>query len=104
MALLFRNNADGNAMAEFLLRNGISKVISPDSLLLTSSLSVRFLVSPMRYVLAPSDVISKKHLHYYYSLPVTQEAAAALHPVFSDASVDAQTRNNSTTLLDTIPL
>src|SRR5258706_2296303 len=104
MALLFRNNADGNAMAEFLLRNGISKVISPDSLLLTSSPSVRFLVSAMRYVLAPSDVISKKHLHYYYSLHVTQEPAAALHPVFSDASVDAKTKNNSPTLFDTMPL
>src|SRR5262249_40959963 len=65
IALLFRNNADGNAMAEFLFRNGISKVISPDSLLLTGSPAVRFMVSAMRYLVNPADNISKKHLHYY---------------------------------------
>ena len=104
IALLFRNNADGNAMAEFLLRNGIDKVISPDSLLLTSSPAVRFLVSAMRYVLNPTDVISKKHLHYYYSQQETKKTSPALHPVFSDGTIDVKVKNNAPTLFDIMPL
>lgn len=100
IAILFRNNADGNAMAEFLLRSGISKVISPDSLLLTVSPAVRFMVSAMRYVVSPTDIISKKHLHYYYSLHAEKEAPA-LHPVFSDGSAEPE---DSPTLFDVMPL
>jgi ATP-dependent helicase/nuclease subunit A len=103
IALLFRNNADGNAMAEFLLRNGISKVISPDSLLLTGSPAVRFLVSALRYVIAPTDIISKKHLHYYYALHAQQETPA-WHPFFSDGSAEVKLKDNSPTLFDIKPL
>lgn len=103
IALLFRNNSDGNAMAEFLLRNGISKVISPDSLLLPVSPAVRFLISAMRFIVTPTDVISKKHMHYFYSLHA-QQPAPSMHPVFSDGTAEIKTKDNEATLFDLMPL
>ena len=104
IALLFRSNIDGNNMAQFLLRNGISKVISPDSLLLTGSPEVRFLISAMRYVVNPADIVSRKHLHYYYSIRAEKQPAPALHPVFNDSGAETKANSDAPTLFDTMPL
>lgn len=109
IALLFRKNDEGNAMAEFLIRNGITKVLSPDSLLLTGSPAIRFLVSLFRFLLNPADVVSRTHvLHHYYLL--SERNRKSLHEIFSDSKLVKKTSDRSkakqkpATLFDTKPL
>ena len=109
IAILFRKNDEGNAMAEFLCRNGITKVLSPDSLLLTGSPDVRFLISLFRYLLNPYDAVSRTHVLHHYHLFSDKNTKSA-HEIFSDSKLMKKSSGRSNakqkpaTLFDTKPL
>ena len=45
ICILVRRNADGNEIANWLFQNGIEEIISPDSLLITASPRIVFLIN-----------------------------------------------------------
>lgn len=67
IAILVRKNQHGNAIALHLFQNGITKVISPDSLLLESSIKINFLLSILRFLSDQTDSIAKTEVLYLYS-------------------------------------
>ncbi|MBK5285181.1 MAG: UvrD-helicase domain-containing protein, partial [Bacteroidia bacterium] len=110
IALLFRKNDEGNAMAEYLFRNGITKVISPDSLLLSGSENVRFLIALFRYMVNQNDVVSRAHVLHFYKVNAERKSAESLHEIFSDAKSagkilrSRKSKKYSAALFDTKPL
>ena len=64
IAILCRANEKASKIASFLIRQGIP-VISSESLLLTQSEQVNFLIAWIRHLSDPSDVISMVHILHY---------------------------------------
>ncbi len=64
IAILCRENKKASKIATFLIRNGIP-VISSESLLLSQSEQVNFLVAWMNHLTDPSDGISMAHILWY---------------------------------------
>jgi ATP-dependent exoDNAse (exonuclease V) beta subunit len=66
LAVLCRDNKKASGIASFLVRQGIS-VVSSESLLLTQSEHVNFLVSWMRHLVDPAEGIPQMHILHYLS-------------------------------------
>lgn len=67
ICILVRTNVAGQLMASHLTEAGI-KVVSSDSLLLSNSAEVQFLISWFRLLLNPQDIVSAAHIvEYLYS-------------------------------------
>jgi len=64
LAILCRDNKKASGIASFLVRKGIP-VISSESLLLTQSQQVNFLIAWIQYLADSSDVIPKVHIIQY---------------------------------------
>jgi ATP-dependent exoDNAse (exonuclease V) beta subunit len=64
IAILCRDNRNASQVASWLLSHE-KKVVSAESLLLSSSPKVNFLVSWLRYLANPSDEISRLQILYY---------------------------------------
>ncbi len=67
MALLVRNNNEGNLLAEFLVMNGIKNINSRDSLLIQYAPQINFLISAVRFLANASDDVSKNNVNWFYS-------------------------------------
>lgn len=67
IAILVRKNTEGNEVATFLLENEIDKIISPDSLLITSSPRINFLVNVLRFLADQKNAIARAEVLYYYA-------------------------------------
>ena len=71
ITILVRTNVEGNTIAQHLFKNNITKVISPDSLLINSAPVVRFMINSLRSLIDPADSICRSQmLHYYTSFIV----------------------------------
>lgn len=84
IAILVRRNIEGNEVAQFLLENGISQIISPDSLLIASAPRIRFLVNVMRFLSDTENTIARTEVIYYYNKYIKQIQQDDLHAYFSD--------------------
>ncbi|MFN8142806.1 MAG: UvrD-helicase domain-containing protein [Bacteroidia bacterium] len=84
IAILVRNNRDGNEMANYLFDNNISEVISPESLLIHKAPKIRFIISLMRFLADPSDGVSRSEILFYYQRYHSSEQSSDLHTIFSD--------------------
>jgi ATP-dependent helicase/nuclease subunit A len=103
MAVLVRNNREGDDVATFLIANGITKVISPDSLLLNRSPKVRFLIDAFRYLDNKQNHIAQSNILYNYVL-LSKRTDIDLHEVFSAAAKTAKVKADAEgveTLFDT---
>ena len=67
IAVLVRTNTEGDAVATFLIENGITSVISPDSLLMMRSPEVRFLLNLLIFLDDRQNLISKSEILFYYA-------------------------------------
>ncbi len=85
IAVLVRNNKEGDDVATFLIENGITEVISPDSLLLIRSPEVRFLLNLFLFLDDKQNQIAKSEVLFYYSTHHNEEKIN-LHQLFSSAS------------------
>jgi len=85
IAILARNNRDGDELATFLIANNITKVISADSLLLNRSAEVRFLISLFRSLNDPKDHIAAGEVLFYYASH-NGDSEKNLHQLFSQTS------------------
>ncbi len=84
IAILVRRNIEGNEVAQYLLEQGISQIISPDSLLIASAPRIRFLVNVMRFLSNTKDAIARSELIYYYTRYILKNPTGDYHAVFSD--------------------
>jgi len=66
IAILVRNNSEGALAANHLFENGFTKIISPESLLISSSPEIIFLVNLIRFLENPGYVIPRAECLYYY--------------------------------------
>ena len=73
IAILVRKNTEGNEIATFLLQNGINKIISPDSLLITSSPKINFLVNVCRFLADRKNDIARAEVLYYFSTQISNQ-------------------------------
>ena len=90
VAVLTRNNALASQVAVTLSQQGVP-VVSSESLLLSASPEVRFLLAALRYVEQPWNKVARTHLLAYLSRQYAagtplddQLSAAAGEPAFSD--------------------
>ena len=84
IAILVRWNNEGNEIADFLFDHGITKILSPDSLLLSKSAVVQFLINVFRYLSNNHDEVAASELIYFCAVHLAHERTEDLHPVFSD--------------------
>ena len=90
VAVLTRSNKLASSVAEALTRKGVP-VVSSESLLLSASPEVRFLLASLRYVEQPWNKVARTHLLAYLSRQYAegsplddQLSAADSEPAFSD--------------------
>jgi len=102
IAILVRNNSEGNDIADFLFDHGITKIVSPDSLLLSRSPLIIFLIHVFRFLADPDNAIARSHILYYYTIHLSGKPPADLHSVFTDAraSESRKKRKKDPTLFD----
>jgi ATP-dependent helicase/nuclease subunit A len=94
IAVLVRNNKEGDEVATFLIGNGITKVISPDSLLLVRSPKIRFLINAMRYLDDKNNHLVQTYIAYGYT-KFKSEPEIDLHSLFTLASLKQRTKNKA---------
>lgn len=70
ITILVRKNIEGNEIATFLLENNIDKIISPDSLLITASPKINFLVNVCRFLVDRKNNIARAEILYYYATSI----------------------------------
>ena len=95
IAFLVRNKRDGKLIADRLLaykslpeaKKGYKyEVISSESLMLGSSVSVNMLLNTLRYLNNPSDVIARVNMVYDYQIYVCKNETINLHQLYTEAS------------------
>jgi len=86
IAILVKRNSEGNKVAEYLFDNGISKILSPDSLLLSGSEMIQFIINVFRFLADNSNEVARSEIMYYYSVHTGNKHIDDLHPIFSDLS------------------
>ena len=67
MAVLVRNNFEGDDAASYLIANGIHQVVSPDSLLLSRSPEIRFLLNVFIFLEDNHNQVAKSEILFYHA-------------------------------------
>lgn len=98
IAILVRNNREGNEIATFLLENGIDKIISPDSLLISASPRIGFLINTFRFLADTRNMIAKSEIIYYYATQLQPEERDN-HELFIDHKTGWRKKQNGTATL-----
>ena len=102
IAVLVRTNFEGDDVASFLISNGITQVVSPDSLLLARSPEVRFLLNLLGFLEDNQNHIAKSEiLFYHYTHFPTASASADIHHVFSGIVKKSPGKRQAQTLFET---
>jgi ATP-dependent helicase/nuclease subunit A len=96
ISVLVRNNREGDEVATFLISNGITKVISPDSLLLIRSSKIRFLINVMRYLDDRNNHLVQTYISYAYS-QFTKQSGIDLHSIFTLSAIKQKSKGKSET-------
>jgi ATP-dependent helicase/nuclease subunit A len=100
IAVLVRTNSEGDTVATYLIENGITSVVSPDSLLLHRSAEVRFLLNLLTFLDDQKNAIAKSEILYYYS--IKNQFANNLHGIFSGGTKISNSKyKNAPTLFET---
>jgi ATP-dependent helicase/nuclease subunit A len=84
IAILVRKNKEGNEIANYLLGKGIEKIISPDSLLITSSPVVNFLINVFTFLADRKNSVARTEVMYYYLRYIANNESISSHSIFSD--------------------
>jgi len=64
IAILVRNNYEGNEAADFLFEHGITKILSPDSLLLSRSSVIQFIINVCRFLTDNYNQVARSEILY----------------------------------------
>ncbi len=102
LTILVRNNQEGNDVADFLFEHGITKILSPDSLLLSRSSIIRFLLNVFRFLSDNNNQLARSELLYYYFVHLSNQENKNLHSLFINQSRTGKRKSKSgNTLFDT---
>ncbi len=102
LTILVRNNQEGNDVADFLFAHGITKILSPDSLLLSRSSVIRFLIHLCRFLSDNNNQIARSEILYYYAAHHSDHEHNDLHRLFTDQSRSGKRKpKTGNTLFDT---
>lgn len=93
IVILVRSGKEGAYVADFLMEYNKTaptpvNFISNDSLYVRSSPYVQFIVSVLKYLVEPYDMVNKATILYFYKAFVQDEKNCALHPVFCSIRED----------------
>ncbi|MGL5682347.1 MAG: UvrD-helicase domain-containing protein [Marinifilaceae bacterium] len=94
ITILVRKAQEGAAIADYLMNYGKGVGVEPipfisnDSLYLWSSISIKFIICVMRYIIAPDDCVNIAMLYHYYYNFLLKDRDADLHTVFSQPKRD----------------
>lgn len=84
ICILVRKNKDGNEIANRLFQKGIEEVISPDSLLITASTKISFLLNVFRFLSDNKNSIARSEIIYYYKRYILKNNDENWHELFYD--------------------
>ena len=84
IAVLVRKNSEGKEAADCLFKNGIEKVITPDSLTLKGNRKINLLIAAMHYLNDPTDEVARKCFLHEYVIQTGKSATISDHALFSD--------------------
>jgi len=84
ICILVRRKTEGNEIADFLYGNNIEEVISPDSLLISASPKIQFLINVIRFLNNSKDVIARSEIIYFYQRFLASKIEEDWHSVFVD--------------------
>jgi len=94
LAILVRMNDEGNAVAAFLAEQGITQVVSSDSLLIKNNPKIIFLVNAFRYIADPGNQIARSELLFSYCTLIQKTTSGQpLHALFTDFKSHRQRKN-----------
>ena len=102
ICILVRKNNDGNEIANLLFQNGIEEVISPDSLLITASPKINFLINIFRFLSDNKNSIARSEIIYYYRSYLTQGIEENWHDLFSDHRKSGLKKKNHPSKIQTL--
>jgi len=100
IAILVRTNIEGDEVATHLIENGITQVVSPDSLLLIRSPEIRFLLNLMIFLDDNQNPVAKSEVLYYCATRLSQ-TSPDLHMVFSGIIKKPSAKKTAPSLFDT---
>ena len=86
IAILVRDNKDGNTIANYLYKKGIHQVLSNDSLLLSNASQVIFIINCLRLICDPGNRLLKKEIEWF--LLDQSITGQDLHLFFSGSSIN----------------
>lgn len=102
ICILVRRNKEGNEIADVLFENNIRQIISPDSLLVTASPRIEFLLNVFRFLSDNLDDIARTEILYYYQRYISKQTDENWHVLFSDHKRNGQKRRKKTGTNDTL--
>lgn len=100
IAILVRSNKEGNLIAQHLFSNGIDKIISPDSLLISGSPVVRFLINALRILADPLNNVAKSQALYFYVTQLKHEPSVSMHELFVQKRKTGRKKNDGNPIID----
>jgi ATP-dependent helicase/nuclease subunit A len=83
IAILVRSNREGKEIISYLMEHGITRIISPDSMLLKQSTAVMFLISAMQFVHDTANQVALAHMVYFYQGTVKGKSVLNHHELFA---------------------
>ncbi|MBL0339474.1 MAG: UvrD-helicase domain-containing protein [Bacteroidetes bacterium] len=83
VAILTRTNKDAKEITAFLLKNGISKIISPESMQLYHSPKISFLINLLTFLINYDDDLALAYVTYYWR--TRNHTAVDLNEVFAES-------------------
>ncbi len=85
IALLTRSNFEARMITTHLLEKGIEHILSPESLLLSQSPGIIFLINLLRYINDPNDNLALSQIVHHYRKHLLQDDSVTGHHIFSSS-------------------
>jgi ATP-dependent exoDNAse (exonuclease V) beta subunit len=102
ICILVRSNKEGNEIANSLFENKIENIVSPDSLLISASPRIGFLVNTLRFLLDNKNTIARSEILYYYSVYHLKQNTEKLHETFHDHKRSGEKKSSKKTKAETL--
>ncbi|MBL7916397.1 MAG: UvrD-helicase domain-containing protein [Bacteroidia bacterium] len=86
IAILVRQNSDAKEITQFLIENGIDRIISPESMQLNHSAKIQFLINIFKFINDRTNAIALTYAVYYLRVLAAKSEITSLHELFAASS------------------
>ncbi|MBK6641692.1 MAG: hypothetical protein IPG39_10855 [Bacteroidetes bacterium] len=86
IAILVRQNSDAKQITQFLIENGIDRIISPESMQLNHSAKIQFLINIFKFINDRTNAIALTYAVYYLRVLAAKSETTSLHELFAASS------------------